>query len=640
MHRALVLFLPLAGLLAPDVAAQGFGSRKLRCDAQPLTPHAGNGNTVDDALLGVQYLGGLFYVTGRDAANGSGAHSIYVFDAACQRVRVFDQPAYTASSAWGFRDGMSDGAGLGFGFEDGIGFLDGFGAPLASFGGVAIGSQPLSFPSYPAGLVYRALAFDPAAGSVFVGDFGSAIHEFELATGNLLHSWPNLAGADEWSAFGFALDPLRTSVSEAALWVSGDAGERAIRLYRLPRNGAGSTALATSTRIVRDQPLSAVGGLSEVPLGTPLAPVASHWDLAALDQGASDVVSTFRVHAYATCDATQDAALVASAALSLATAQATRAKVETVRFYSGDWLYWDFADPTGVPRLGAVWGNVKVAALDETADRLSTVLDPAFDLRVAWGGSAPPGFLPLYLGPNTTVGGPPSAFPIPAGNFKPGEGFRVQGFFFDPCNPAFPFHATNQVRFVSEAGFRPPVRVVAEGADSFDADPARGFWRIENQDRLGRSIVSVTLDWTGSPNPAQSTMRFDTDQLGMGDVFEGGNGALSGCRGTYRNASDVATGLLYDASCTVPTTPCDPTAITGWIGTNAGPNLEDWRTLQFRFNAFGPDEVFEFDCDTDGGAGIRGRDMAGLRVIVVLSDNSVLSGVLAASGPQRAEVIL
>ncbi|MBL8899970.1 MAG: hypothetical protein JNM84_20230 [Planctomycetes bacterium] len=640
MLRTPLLALASLALCPPAALPQGFGGQKLRCDAQALTAHAGNGNAIDDALLGVQYLGGHFYVTGRDAANAGGAHSIYVLDAACQRVRVFDQPAYTTSSAWGFRDGMSDGVGLAFGFEDGLGFLDAFGAPLTSFGGVALGSSPVVLAGYPAGLVYRALAFDAVARSVFVADFDSAIHELDLATGNLLHSWPNLAGGDAWSAYGLALDAQQTTPAEAALWVSGDSGSSAIRLYRLPRQGPGSTALATSARIARDQPLSAVGGLSEVPGGTPLQPIASAFDLVALDQGARDVISTYRVHAYATCNGAEDAYLVAGSGFSFALAEDDRARVDSVRFYPDDWIYWSYVEPQPSARFGAVWGNVKVTVLDETDDRLSTLLDPSFELRVAWGGSVPQGFLPLYLGPNVTAGGPPSAIPIPPGNFEPGEGLRLQGFFIDFCNPGFPIVATNQVRFVSENGFRPPVRVVAEGADSFDADPSRGFWRIVNEDRLGRRITAVTLDWIGSPNVRQATMRFDTDQVGMGSLFEGGNSALPGCAGTYRRGSDLATGLVYDASCTTPATPCDPGARTGWIGTNAGPSVEDWRTLHFRFTGFDPGEVFEFDADTDGGQGVAGGDMEGLRVRVELSDSTVLNGVLVAVARDRAQVSL
>lgn len=126
----------------------------------------------------------------------------------------------------------------------------------------------------------------------------------------------------------------------------------------------------------------------------------------------------------------------------------------------------------------------------------------------------------------------------------------------------------------------------------------------------------------------------------MGSVFEGGNSANPSCLGTYRNNSHVTTGLVFDPTCTIPATPCDPAANTGWIGTNAGANVDDWRTLQFRFTDFQAGEFFEFDCDTDGGQGITGSDMEGMRVTVVLSDNTVLTGTLATIGFQKSQVIL
>ncbi len=43
--------------------------------------------------------------------------------------------------------------------------------------------------------------------------------------------------------------------------------------------------------------------------------------------------------------------------------------------------------------------------------------------------------------------------------------------------------------------------------------------------------------------------------------------------------------------------------------------------------------MFEFDCDTDGGAGISGDDMAGLVVTINFVGGSSVSGEITAAGP-------
>ncbi len=127
-----------------------------------------------------------------------------------------------------------------------------------------------------------------------------------------------------------------------------------------------------------------------------------------------------------------------------------------------------------------------------------------------------------------------------------------------------------------------------DGSNTSNSNTAFGFFSINH---LASStfppIESVTLDWVASSNLGQATMVFDTDQTGSADLFEGGNGGTVGCLGTYRNGSDVSTGLIYDAANTVPATPCDPTALTGWTGSTAT-TAANWRALDFRFTTFNP----------------------------------------------------
>ncbi len=171
-------------------------------------------------------------------------------------------------------------------------------------------------------------------------------------------------------------------------------------------------------------------------------------------------------------------------------------------------------------------------------------------------------------------------------------------------------------------GDTPPITVRAIGTNSFNGSTASGFWNIENTSTL--DIVSIEFDWTTSSVPSQQNQTFDTDQSGMNDLFMGGNSLLADCMGTYRNSSDVTVGLDYAASMV---SPCDATAMTGWIGLNASGGTNDYRTLLFTFTDFNPGELFEFDADTDG-SGFDGGSMAGLVVTASFSDGSARSGEL------------
>jgi len=181
---------------------------------------------------------------------------------------------------------------------------------------------------------------------------------------------------------------------------------------------------------------------------------------------------------------------------------------------------------------------------------------------------------------------------------------------------------------------KPLVQIEAVGPNSGIPDTTHGFWRVTHNlgrpaDR-GSSIVDIQFDLTTSINPQHTSMVFDTDQYGMADYFDAGNHNVPGCDGTYRQNSDVATGLIYDGLNTSPRTPCAVGANTGWIGTSQTA-YGSYRKLRFRFaaNAF-INETFAFDCDTDYGAGISGGAMAGMAVRVTLQDSRVLQGWMVA----------
>ena len=172
--------------------------------------------------------------------------------------------------------------------------------------------------------------------------------------------------------------------------------------------------------------------------------------------------------------------------------------------------------------------------------------------------------------------------------------------------------------------------VRAEGLDSENDDDRDGFWKVINATNL--SIATIRFDFVRST--VANRMYFDTNQTGMADRFDGGNSTTPLCSGTYRNASDVVTGLDYSVSGTAP---CGGTARTGWVGSNYFGGAGSVRTLDFRFTGFDPGEVFEFDCDVDGG-GPAGGDMAGMVATVTFTNGSSRSGQLVQLSPTTAQV--
>ncbi len=310
----------------------------------------------------------------------------------------------------------------------------------------------------------------------------------------------------------------------------------------------------------------------------------------------------------------------------------TADRAEQPRPFEDGWiLRWNAVDLTGTTA-----GNPAIIlanlSLGQSAPRGLTPFLLGFEQL--WSGSNPSGFATNV--PPGIIGGAEVVLSVPHGLLNPGDTLRLQGLMFDAAiGGRFPVLPTNSIEFVH----RDPVNIEVRctGANSFNADTGSGFFTV---DHLPNSVLppieSLTLDWVQSSNPFQSTMRFDTDQSGMADVFEGGNGSLVGtCGGTYRNMSDSNTGLVFDGTNTVPATPCDPAANTGWRGSNPGGVAGDWRSLGFRFAgfAFASGRRFEFDCDTDGGLGTSGDDMAGMVVTIGFVGGTSVTLEVAPMGP-------
>lgn len=176
-----------------------------------------------------------------------------------------------------------------------------------------------------------------------------------------------------------------------------------------------------------------------------------------------------------------------------------------------------------------------------------------------------------------------------------------------------------------------PIVIRADGANNFNSDPTTGFWTVTNTGPL--DITNVQFSWVGSSTPNNL---FDTDQTGMADRFDGGNSTAVGCGGTYRNGSDVATGLVYAGTAV---SPCDPAGLTGWTGSNPGTGTSTFSTLDFAFASFGQGDVFEVDIDTDGGT-TSGGAMAGMNVTVTFIGGTTRTGQLQMVSATESVLIL
>ena len=211
-----------------------------------------------------------------------------------------------------------------------------------------------------------------------------------------------------------------------------------------------------------------------------------------------------------------------------------------------------------------------------------------------------------------------------------GSGFVTQGAFIAPGITTLGVVVSDRATLTF--GNSAPVIVRANGTNNFNSDATTGFWSVNNTGVL--AITTVEFDWS----TAGTNNVFDSDQTGMADRFDGGNSPLGGCTGTYRNGSDVTTGLVYAIS---GASACDPaaTTMTGWVGSNPGTTAGTYETLTFTFGNFGPGDVFELDIDTDGGP-TGGDDMAGMVVTIGFSDGSTRTGTLAAIGTDMSEAIL
>jgi len=179
-------------LLASLASAQLGRPNGLRVDATAAAGAAFNG------MLGVQVVGNRYFVSGRrDVASAANPHMLWEFDSAGLLVANYNQPAATASSAWGIRDMAYDGQYIWGGLEGNVMYAFDPATNAYVTNTITVGAGPT---------VIRALAYNPngngGQGSFWTGNFTSAIYEFSR-TGAILRSLAHPFG----NIYGAAYDP-------------------------------------------------------------------------------------------------------------------------------------------------------------------------------------------------------------------------------------------------------------------------------------------------------------------------------------------------------------------------------------------------------------------------------------------------
>jgi hypothetical protein len=600
-----------AGVGAQDVLRAGIGRPTLTLTLGPATG--------GDAHLGVEVVGSEIFVTRRGSgATTTAPHSVAVLDRTGALLRVFPQVG-TAWSPWGWRDGATDGQVLMFGSEAGVHVVDVTGVPISV---VATANGPRTLASNPirgAGLepglgglgAYRALAFDAAGdggdGSLWTANLASDLLEIDLE-GEVLRRFPMPPAG--WALFGLARDPITGN-----LWASA-ADDRGAIFEIDPATGVATGA--TIPRITRD---AVAGGLCSVPGG--LDGRRSGVDLLAIDQSGDDIAVGYRLHYWDAIPFPTEAALVNSVDGGVM----RRGRVELAHPFQQS-LTFDLDRPGIAYTTFFNFGNEALLR-----GSIAAVFPYFSELAIVAPFTVPSGGAVTIA---RTSGSPASA-PIGAlfsilGN----QLIRAQSVYVESRSPTpLPLMVSNEAFWRLAPQAPAGILVTARGANSFDSDRSNGFFTVSNCARdPQRAIARLVLDWHASSNPSQAgSMVFDVDQHGMGDVPNGGDSAVVGCRGTYRNGSELACGLVFETGQSAPW--CDPLAHSGFVVSNPlGPD-GSYRTLEFRFqpqqfrDCHGGGGWLEFDCDTDGGLGVRGGDMAGLVVTVTLVDGTVFQGELA-----------
>ena len=677
-----VLALVTAVACSPGLSAQGLGyaSPTHTFDVEAIASLDPANGGVLNGNLGCVWFQGNYYFTSSNNNTPAFNHRVIQFDSTGTYVGGFDQDAAVqgGGSVWGYRDGATDavyandGSGtllmpesvMLWGNELGIFVHDATGA-LATTYQCANGTFPLPANPIPNtnGILttLRAVAYDPHGnagnGSIWTADFGSDILELDMS-GNVLTQvfFVQPGQTNQWSAYGFAIDPYT-----GQMWVN--SSPNAGNIVQLDKVGGTFAETGASFKYAESTPAGGIQGGLDMMVDNAIypSPTGNAANLVGLTQDAPDVLAAYRLHLYSNLlGETENRLVTQVTTIDPCLGPTPGPRDGTTKSYQlGDTLTWGW-DTTpnpaniGLPAMSLLCIDTGGIITDASTDA-STLGDIVPELTIPNALSVPAAVSPFLLGdttgvgtllatsvplwPGFTVGAADLNIPIGAGfGSNAGDNLSMQVLAAEP-NAPLGFIATNRVNLLGQ-GALPVASLVCEatGANPFNADTSNGFWRVRHTGLLAPIVqIDVTL-------PAGAV--WDTDQGGMADAFWGGNSTLVGtCGGTYRNASDVACGLIYDDQCTYGPTSvtglavgCDAAANCGFIGNPPSTTSNNYTSLTFRFapNMF-TCLTFEWDTDTDGIA-TPGAAHAGTIFTITLQDGTVHTITLAAdpADPNRA----
>ena len=592
------------------------------------------GASIDNVISGVAVVGGTFYIT-----NNANPPTVTVVDNG-QFTRSFGTPLAPTT---GTLDLDTDGTVIFAASASGVIVFDTNGGTSGLTIAATNGPQSLGTNPIPVTIPdLHAVAFDPNGnggnGSLFIGSKNQPMNlsvtntlpivEIDLS-GTVLKTYPN---ANVWDAAGLTRDPMTGN-----LWcMHGGCGTATLPnlcIIELKIDRANSTLTATGNSFMGGNPATqhqgrCCAGICGIPGGDQHS-YDSAFDIALLRRlFGDDYVFVHRIHRFQGTLGYDEAFMEASLN-STTLGQGPTGNGDLGEIKANDAVRWRI-DPGTSNKLGNPAVTV-IDALDAASVDGNNL--PFFpELRTQFP------FSPATILLFGRVGDLTGPVNMPANVLQCYQRIRWQGLYLDAQAPGpFSLVATNEISTGWKDESQCTIIVEAVGANSFNNITTSGFWRVIHKG--GLPIQAVTFDWMAQGDvTANNFAYFDTDQnMSAGVVYFDAGNSTAGVTGTYRNNSDVTTGLVYDALNRPVHAGASIGANSGFMafnGSNNG-NGNNLKTIKFRFAGnmfFGTSPanpmVFEFDTDVDFNATNPGDGMFGLVITVELLGGKILKGEL------------
>ena len=437
-----------------------------------------------------------------------------------------------------------------------------------------------------------------------------------------------------WAAGGITIDPITGN-----LWVGVDMQERLLEVDITTGMPTGLTIPQPEIGFLPARQ----GGITGLPGGDP-GSYASSWDMIPFTNVAGDDFFTvIRMHQYPGLNGTTEAFLEGTInAIPLSGKIFNPATKPPIAYTSLSTLKIDLNANGGTPAPALLMFDLNDDVNTDAATTLALGLLPELRVHSAFSTPADNGLafnFPWATGATLNLDLAAAGFVV-----NTGQQIRVQAVYFHPLSQYSPgLMVSNEIWF-GGVGIN-QILVETTGANPENADTSSGYFRIHWLS--GPDIVSVTLDGLSSLSNAGDLrdMHWDVTVANLADQMYLGNSTMPGARGTYRNSSDVLTGLVYDSAVNSNYGGNSPvvdyyvsSAAFTWdsgyqvILARHGNNPIYPGALQWNFTNFGLDsqgnqaagtEIFEFDGDVDHMNGNTGDYFQGMVVEVLLSDGTM-----------------